>query len=331
MLESLGLSAAAEAVYRTMLAHRSWGRQQIADHLGISTSQMRSVLDQLAELALLQPSQNSPGGWRPVDPSVGLAALLARAEAEVLERRQRIDASRAAIAAIASEHVVVRDPDAGLRWDGIAAVRARMEELSATVVRECVSLNPNTAQTPDAQQASRPLDQQLLERGIVLRCVYQDSFRNDPDLVAYAHWLASLGSQARTVPVVPISMVVYDRRTVLLPIDPGDTTRGAMEIRSSGVAAMAYALFEQLWTAGVPFDQPTGPHDRALTATQRQLLQLLAAGHTDEFAARRLGVSLSTVRRLMATIMERLDARSRFQAGVHAAERGWFRLDGDPG
>src|SRR5690349_15350731 len=105
MLESLGLSASGEAVYRTMLAHRSWGLERIADHLAMSRGQVRSALDQLAELALLQPSGEEPAGWSAVEPSVGLSALLARAESEILERRRSIEVTRAAIAAIAREHL----------------------------------------------------------------------------------------------------------------------------------------------------------------------------------------------------------------------------------
>lgn len=50
-----------------------------------------------------------------------------------------------------------------------------------------------------------------------------------------------------------------------------------------------------------------------------QVLQLLAQGCTDEAVARNLGVSLRTVRRTTADLMERLGARSRFQAGLKAA------------
>jgi DNA-binding NarL/FixJ family response regulator len=54
------------------------------------------------------------------------------------------------------------------------------------------------------------------------------------------------------------------------------------------------------------------------------MMRLLAAGLTDEAAANRLGVSLRTVRRQVRTVMTRLQASSRFQAGYNAAERGWL-------
>jgi DNA-binding CsgD family transcriptional regulator len=326
MLEPLGLSPVAESVYRTMLQHRDWGVLQIAEHLELGRGQVRSALDQLSELALLTPPRHlGDSGWQPVNPSVALSALLARAEAEVLARRQQIDATRSAIVALSTLEAMAPGEEAAARLEGADAVRGRMQELATTVVNSCLSMNPNSAQTPEAKRASRPLNEQLLRRGVSIRCIYQESFRNDPSLLRYARWLASAGGETRTIPIVPILLVIYDRTTVLVPIDPADTGRGALEVRSPGLVAMACALFDQLWAAAVPFGAP--PQGEAdLGPTQRQLLALLAAGHTDELAARRLGVSLSTVRRLMATLMEQLSARSRFQAGIHAARRGW--LDG---
>ncbi|RPK62449.1 transcriptional regulator NarL [Streptomyces sp. ADI96-15] len=61
-----------------------------------------------------------------------------------------------------------------------------------------------------------------------------------------------------------------------------------------------------------------------LSEAEREVLRLMCAGCTDEVAARRLGVSLRTVRRMVSRLMARLDARSRFEAGVRAGQRGWL-------
>jgi DNA-binding NarL/FixJ family response regulator len=57
---------------------------------------------------------------------------------------------------------------------------------------------------------------------------------------------------------------------------------------------------------------------------ERAVLRMLAQGYTDEAIAKRLGVSPRTARRIAANLMERLDARSRFEAGVHAVQDGWL-------
>ena len=60
---------------------------------------------------------------------------------------------------------------------------------------------------------------------------------------------------------------------------------------------------------------------RRINANQ-QILCYLALGHTDEQIARRLSLSVRTVRRRIARVMEELDAASRFAAGVKATRDG---------
>ena len=137
-------------------------------------------------------------------------------------------------------------------------------------------------------------------------------------------WLAALGGETRTVPSLPMLMVVVDRETALVPLDPADGRAGALELRSPGAVAAMSALFEHVWSIGVPWGE-TPPRDaRGLSTQEQELLRLLADGHTDEIASRRLGVSLRTVRRMASDMMARLGARSRFEAGVRAARHGWL-------
>lgn len=57
-------------------------------------------------------------------------------------------------------------------------------------------------------------------------------------------------------------------------------------------------------------------------ARNHVVLRLLADGLTDDAIARRIGVSVRTVRNDVAGAMTRLQARSRFQAGVRAVQLG---------
>jgi DNA-binding NarL/FixJ family response regulator len=84
------------------------------------------------------------------------------------------------------------------------------------------------------------------------------------------------------------------------------------------------AYFEQLWHKATPFGAGRARDDEGLTSQERVLLVLLSQGMTDEVAARRLGLSLRTVRRMMADLMDRLGAKSRFEAGMRASQRGWL-------
>lgn len=323
MLESLGLSTASEIVYRAMLSQPAWGVAELAIHTGLSEAEIRHALDALAELALVQPSRQ-PGGLRATSPEVGLAALLAQAEAKIAQRQHEITATRAVIRALAETHDTQLHRDELIRLDHLDAVRTRLQELAVSARTECLSFNPGAAHRPDAMAASRPLNQAALERGVCIRAIYQDSFRNDPQTLAYARWFTDLGGQARTVPMVPMQMIIVDRELSLLPIDPSDPRLGALEVRSPGVLAALCAMFEQVWASATPFGRMAPADARGLDPQERELLRLLGDGHTDESAARKLGLSVRTIQRMMADLTNRLSAASRFQAGANAVRQGWL-------
>jgi hypothetical protein len=73
MLEMLGVSQGAEAVYRAMLAQPGHGVEELATDTAMTPGQVRASLDELADLALLRPSAHQ-GGLRPAGPQAGSAA-----------------------------------------------------------------------------------------------------------------------------------------------------------------------------------------------------------------------------------------------------------------
>lgn len=323
-LTNLGLSREAESIYRTMLAEPTWGVKDLAAHLDLPERAVRKALDQLADLELLLPTE-SGGGWQAVPPGTGLAALLRHAEEEVVRRQREIEATRDSIATIASEYQSrAQEGDGMVRLDGLEAVRRRLAELAERATTDCWSFSPGAAHRHDAMDASRPLNQAALQRGVRMRCVYQEAYRNDPDTVAYALWLTEHGGEIRTVPAVPMQLVVIDRSTALLPVSPVDARLGAIEVQSPGVLAAICALFEQVWNSATPLHEPAPRDDHDLTPQQIEILRLLAAGLTDEALARKLNLSVRTVRRAIAGLHERLNAASRFQAGVNAVRNRWI-------
>ncbi|MFD7660794.1 LuxR C-terminal-related transcriptional regulator [Actinosynnema sp. NPDC059797] len=156
----------------------------------------------------------------------------------------------------------------------------------------------------------RRVDQENLRRGVRYRVLLPDARRSSA--------LASARADVRTVAQVPMDAVVVDGVAAVLP-----DGRGAAVFRLPGVVRAAVELFERVWPEAVPLFAAAGS-PCGLSPRERELLTLLFEGSTDEAAAARLGVSVRTVRRLVADLMNRLGARSRFQAGAKAADRGWL-------
>ncbi|MFB9676257.1 LuxR C-terminal-related transcriptional regulator [Streptosporangium vulgare] len=323
----LGIGSAEETVYRTILENPSYGVTELSLELGWPVHRIRATLDELAKLSLLRPSWEEPDVLRLVRPEVGLAALLAREEAALLAKQQEIERSRTAVAqmiAAYGDHNPARPGDGSESLVGIDTIRNRIEELVSECRQELLGFEPKSAQTAENLAASRPLDESLLDRGVAIRIVYPDSVRNDQATTGYATWLTGNGGQVRTTPGLPLRMLIFDRRAALLPTDPADSSVGAVLLHGAGVVAALIALFEQTWGAASPLGEERRRDEKGLSGQEREVLRLLSTGLTDEAVARRLDVSVRTLRRVTAELMERLDARSRFQAGYLAAARGWL-------
>ena len=162
----------------------------------------------------------------------------------------------------------------------------------------------------------RRADHDNLRRGVRYRVLLPESVRRHPAVVLRLGRLVAAGAQIRTVGHVPADVTVIDGEVAMLARDrsAGDVA----VVRLPGVVDTVVALFERLWPSALPLTCG----DDHLGARERELLALLSAGCTDETAAAHMGVSVRTVRRMMSAIMLRLGARSRFQAGLRAADRG---------
>jgi DNA-binding NarL/FixJ family response regulator len=95
-------------------------------------------------------------------------------------------------------------------------------------------------------------------------------------------------------------------------------------LTGKGTLTALCALFESTWQSAKPLGQSPQRDAQGLSSQDHAVLDLLAQGHTDESIAKRMGVSPRTARRVANDLMERLGARSRFQAGVRAVQSGWL-------
>lgn len=133
---------------------------------------------------------------------------------------------------------------------------------------------------------------------------------------------AAIGEEIRLLPEVPTRMLVLGRTHAILPEPLGFADEPRSLIRQRGLVDALTLWFEKLWEHAAPL--PDLGEVVTTPDLRRFLLQQLALGAQDEQIARRLGISLRTVRRRVAELLAELGAESRFQAGVEAVRRGWL-------
>lgn len=326
MLERLGLDADAETVYRALLRSPRRTEPQLVAETRLAPQNVRESVVRLTRLRLVRTSWQDPERLLPISPEVGLQALVAEQEDEVLSRQRDLTRSKAAAQQLMAEYSALYSDGRSVeleRLTGVDEVRSRIEELAASAQMEIAAFCMG-AQREEALEASRPVDERAIRRGVALRGMYLDSVNNHPATRKYAQWVTETGGEIRTLPTLPLRMVIFDRRYAVLPVDPDETAAGAVVLSGRGALTALMALFEQTWAMGSPFAGARTTDKENVSDSERALLRLLGEGVTDEVAARTMGVSLRTARRMMSDLMARLDARSRFQAGARARSRNWL-------
>ncbi|HEX3648314.1 MAG TPA: LuxR C-terminal-related transcriptional regulator [Pseudonocardiaceae bacterium] len=316
-LRDLGFTAFEEAVYRALLADPardpgSFGEPTEAD--------VRAALGRLAELGVVAPDEETACGFAVLDPGVAVGALIERIEDETLRRHRRVADTRAQLAELAApEPDRSTGADTGVEVvDTVEQVRQRLDELSFFTRTSVYTVQPAGSPDPAARAAARPLEQRGLRRGIDTRIIYDRSvLANATNCVHLRHRVAA-GVGIRLLPGPVQRLIIMDEQVAIVPVGPD--SRGALVVRQPGLLRALTQLFHVLWSAAEELE----PTDARLTEQDRSVLAMLAAGSTDEIAARELGLSVRHLRRRIAVLMDRLHAHSRFEAGAAAARRGWI-------
>lgn len=129
---------------------------------------------------------------------------------------------------------------------------------------------------------------------------------------------ASLGYDVRTGQNLPFNLLIIDDEVAI--IDTTNRVRsgaGSLLVQNPVLVEILTSYFQRLHATAMPISAPEG--GSWLGDRDRQVLTLMAAGLPDASIARRLGLSQRTIERRVAGVMGRLDATTRFQAGVKAA------------
>ncbi|MFE2305825.1 helix-turn-helix domain-containing protein [Streptomyces sp. NPDC059411] len=319
MLQTLGLDPIAEQVYRGMLTNPQDGVPELAQRLGLQEPTLCEALDRLSAMALIRSVDHAPSGFAPLGPEAAMNLLLAR-------QQERLALCQAAAAQLIADCATSQPQSSGENesLSGIEEIRNRLAQLSDEVTSEVLTFAPGGAHPEADLRASRGPNAEMLDRGVRMRTIYLDSVRNDQATQEHVDWLSERGGQVRTTASLPVRMIIMDRRLAVLPVNTTDAHVGAVVLHGAGAVTALCALFESTWASAVPLGAVPVRDADGRTRQEKEVVQLLAEGLTDESIAKRLGVSPRTARRIAAELMERLDGRSRFEAGVHAVQDGWL-------
>jgi DNA-binding NarL/FixJ family response regulator len=332
LIEFLGLDNTVAAVYRALLSARG-SPADLSVATGFPESAIRDALGVLAALRLARaPADTTSDDWQALRPDLGFAAQVRRHEEELARLTHQLTLVRAAAAAAAAATAAASLWSARLRHTAapLELLETTQDALAETyrlaehATTEYLQVMPAPPDQLGVVQSGLYLHEAAAARGVALKALYHDSAHGHPKALAHAQRAAQAGAEVRTAPLLPPPMVICDRQIAMIPAAE-EQPETALRIRDPAIVAVLRSIFASSWDTAAPLaasitpDQPTD-----LTLAERTLLQLLAAGQTDEAAASNLQRSLSTISRQKKVLMRKLQAASSFQAGVNAAKKGWL-------
>jgi DNA-binding CsgD family transcriptional regulator len=324
-LTGLGLDPKLESAYRGLLEHPTWPLAKLAAHLDLTAETAEQIVDRLRDLELVQRAKRG-GEVRLIDPRVSLPALVARLDAELTNRRNDLAEGQLAIADLVSGMDIGRAAQGGQVEDvcwGARDIRARAAQLAAAASSEVVTMaTAGSALLDPSVIAARAAD------GVCCRLVFADGdWVRRPVGEGFVRNFEAAGAEVR-IGAVPTTALIVDSRTVALPIrdSAAGQTVGLATLRFPSAVTAVVELFERVWADSGSVHARVEVEESGLSERERDLLDLLMSGSTDDTAAYKLGVSVRTVRRMVSDLMQRLGARSRFEAGARAAEQGWLQV-----
>ncbi|MFE9700492.1 helix-turn-helix transcriptional regulator [Streptomyces sp. NPDC006270] len=328
-----GIPEAEEEVYRHFLRHPGTRADDLHLLLHSGPVEARARISRLQELGLLH-TEDAERRIFPADPEVALARLAGIRLRELHQELRRVNRSQHVIDGLRAERGARTPPPRGVeRLEGPAEIRNRIEDLTFFAREEILSVEPYTRLSAENIARARLLGLRCLRRGVRIRKVVSGPALQDPPTAACLRELAERGAAIRVSAETTERVLVYDRRTAVVPVDPGDASRGALLAHRDGLVSNAVSLFERIWEQSGDLSRPDsaggveGGEDAAVpgpSGVERRVLVSMCTVGKDEAGARGLGVSVRTYRRHVADLMQRLGAASRVQAALLARERGWI-------
>ncbi|HSV37842.1 MAG TPA: LuxR C-terminal-related transcriptional regulator [Nocardioidaceae bacterium] len=320
-LAALGFTADAQRLYALVLDSP---RSQI-DHLawlsGLPPARVEAALAPLRKEGLVTLDE---GRVIPLPPEDSINRILVTRSAELRAARDELEDVRRVLPGFAAQHRAATA--LGDESVTVEVIRGRdlipsLRILAASAPGEMLWMRPDQWKYDDGRRADDVI-KEFLEEGRRSRVIYPARALEEAPALVRAR--AELGEQVRVLATVPTRLAILGTTLALLPMRLGSDAERVLLLRQESVVGALRLFFESMWDQALPIPGFEATAEQALLGERRLLLEQLSSGAKDEQIARALGLSLRTVRRRVADLMEALGAESRFALGAEAVRRGWL-------
>ena len=314
-----GLLPGDEHFYRIFLRASGASRDRLGEVTGLSQDALAVVLDRFAKAGLVQVSGHMVAAAPPTE---ALGKVISEKTEQLHRENEQVDALRNLLPTLVADHSSVArhsgdSVDVRAMQDG--DIVALIRRLAVESTGDLMWFRPDQWRLPVAHDIDA-LVLELMASGRRSRAIYPARAIEEAPKMLRAR--AEAGERIRIVASISTRIAIMGSSAALIPDRWGIDTGRRLVVREHSLVRALATLFDNVWEHAMTVPGLDGELEDP-GGQRRLLLQQLTRGVKDEQIARALGVSLRTVRRRIADIMDELGAASRFQAGVEAVRRGW--------
>jgi predicted DNA-binding transcriptional regulator len=257
-LVELGMTRYEAKAYLTLIQRESFAASELATEAGIPRQRIYDVLNSLVSRGLARDWPGPVTRYAAIDPQAAVERLLAvqRQELAGLENksvelagtlRETWESGRAETAPL--DYVeVLRDP--GL-------LGARFLDLQREAEYELLTFTKAPYAVP-SNSVGLESTRRIVAAGGDVRCIYEPSLLDRPEVVAETLQFIKAGEGARVAEEVPMKLCLADRCRALFSLtDPiaGGLTSTNILVEHPALAASLRTAFEAVWAISEPFER----------------------------------------------------------------------------
>jgi sugar-specific transcriptional regulator TrmB len=303
LLDGLGGQLYTEAVELGWLDH---------DDRRFSATALAAARDRLVELGLLQ-WDDSAGRYFPTDPTATsdrIVVPMAQQGSELLRESAEWHTTLRRLVQVWRQRS--QRTGGATKIHSLDAINAFIDAQMLQCQHEVLTAQPYGRRTAETLAEAEPRDRQALERGVVMRTLYQHSARQSPTTREHVAEVTVLGAEVRTLDEFFDRLIVFDRHTALIPGSGSESV--AVAITDTSIVAYLADIFDRAWERALPFTVETAAVTRTVADDVRAMaLRMLVEGHSDATSAKRMGVSVRTYASYIAALKQEYGVQTRFQ------------------
>jgi HTH-type transcriptional regulator, sugar sensing transcriptional regulator len=247
LLKALGLSTYEAEVYRALLKVDKAKVQDLARVVAVPRPQIYVALGALLEKGLCREIRGKVTFYAAVAPATAFRSALRREE-------ESLKAKAEGIRALDEEHHRLEPESVPPNFVQVLRgrqIRHSIDEFTAATTEELlISLKYVQEQTSKSVQGAVKAESAMLERGIHVRCLYEQSALQHAEVRQALRQLTDRGEEARMIETVPMDLMIFDHRVALFSLAE---ERGGVTVfvfaHPSLVESMRLS-FDSLWQSG---------------------------------------------------------------------------------